>query len=278
MTTWTPRTSSSALLSYDNRIDSRTRASGSGGWEERGERGEGQRTTPIPQRVGVGDDIENRAVEGKDGGIPLCFACKHCHFPNEKCRICGHSGKAKAHRRYEALCKSKGPTPGTLHFKFFDRRSSSKEEIEKMWTLAKIMRQHVFVKEWKILPEKEFDIYDKVSRHAISFIGDAPISYCRWRIDEDSGSDYAIIERWCTLHRHRNMKFGTRLMQAAIADISCMKSSLSAIVTLCPVKVAYAHDLIERVGFRRIGRQFERDGAMFQRYILSKPFDRRGPP
>lgn len=45
---------------------------------------------------------------------PLCLACRHPHFPDEKCPICGHFGKAKAYKRY-AVRDSRGGLSSVYH-------------------------------------------------------------------------------------------------------------------------------------------------------------------
>ena len=168
-------------------------------------------------------------------------------------------------------CRSKGPSNMNLHFKMFDRRNTAPEELSKLWKLAKIMRRHVFVRELEVAEEKEFDDHDGFSRHIISFIGDAPISYARWRVVEETGSTFALIERWCPLHRHRNLTFAKQLLRATIRDISSVRSTLSAIVTTCPNQPVPLR-VVESIGFKQIGRQFEKGGRVFQRLILSRPF------
>jgi hypothetical protein len=203
----------------------------------------------------------------------MCRVCKHPHYPDEKCPICGHRGKAKSHKRYENVCKSTGPTPTELHFKIFDSSSkTSSETRKKLWALAKIMREHVFVKELLVNHDAEFDNVEGASRHVISFIGDAPISYTRWRVVQEGGSVFAMLERWCTLTRHRRNGYGKRTMVCAVQDIVRHQSSLSAIVTNCPNNSPTGRSFVESMGFKRVGQPHETPRGVFQRYILSRPF------
>jgi len=205
------------------------------------------------------------------GEPPMCKACRHPHHPWQKCPICGHAGKAKAYRRYEAFCKSTGPTPAVMHYRIFDRSNTKEDELNKLWQLARIVRRHVFVTELGIPEDKEFDAHDLTSRHLLSFVGDAPISYLRWRVVEEAGSQFALIGRLCTLKRHRLQKCAKKLMKRAILDIGTQQRSLSAIVTNCPAQPIHKH-LADSCGFKRVGQQFEQRGRVHQRYILSRPF------
>lgn len=110
------------------------------------------------------------------------------------------------------------------------------------------------------------------ARVRFTAVGDAPISYARWRVVEDSCSRFAVIERWCTLKRHRNKKFASRLLKRAVKDISSQQSSLSAIVTPCPSSDRGARRLIESLGFSKVGEPQENRRGVYQRFILSRPF------
>ncbi len=202
----------------------------------------------------------------------MCRACKHPHFPTQKCPICGHRGKAKSHKRYESFCKSTGPTSTELHYKIFDSSNTPPKSRNKLWSLATIMRQHVFVKEFNVNEDAEFDNVETSSRHLISFIGDAPISYTRWRVVQEAGSVFALLERWCTLKRHRRNGYGKHIIMRAVQDIVRHQSSLSAIVTSCPNTNIPARALVESIGFKRVGQPHETSRGVFQRYILSRPF------
>lgn len=205
-------------------------------------------------------------------GPPLCMVCKHAHYPDEKCPICGHRGKSRSFKRYAEFCSSTGPTRMDLHFKIFDKNSTPPDMMNKLWSLARIMRQHVFVKELKVNEEYEFDKVEMSSRHLISFLGDAPISYTRWRVVEEKGSVFAMLERWCTLVRHRRNGYAKSIIVRAVQDIVRQQSSLSAIVTSCPKNSEATRSLVEKIGFKRVGQPYESPRGVFQRYILSRPF------
>ena len=163
-----------------------------------------------------------------------------------------------------------------LRYIRFDRSSTNTEEHIKLWELSKIVRRNVFIEETtkgRREEDEEFDVHDQFSRHVMSFLGDMPVSYGRWRVVDDEGSSYALIDRWCTLERHRKHGYAKRLLVEIVDDIRRQKCSLSAVVVICPETARNgAPRVVERLGFRRIGQPFERDDAIFFRAIVARPF------
>lgn len=115
----------------------------------------------------------------------------------------------------------RGPTDTNLHFVSFDISSLDKTS-EGHFELVRILRRRVFVDELHVQHESEFDEYERNSRHVLGFLGDAPVSYARWRLD----GEMALIDRLCTLRGYRNRNVARRCLESVARDIVSTTTSL----------------------------------------------------
>ncbi|CAM9196800.1 unnamed protein product, partial [Phaeothamnion confervicola] len=134
---------------------------------------------------------------------PTCSVCRHNHFQEDKCAVCGHKGKGKIYRLL-----ADGPIPAGLNFKLYDQRTSEKTLVGYQ-ALARIIRRRVFVEELRSSPALEFDDLDAQSRH----VGDAPVGYARWRLETVPGiGTLATTDRMCVLPDYRGRGFSRTCM------------------------------------------------------------------
>eukprot|EP00628_Pelagophyceae_sp_CCMP2097_P009836 CAMPEP_0184122840 /NCGR_PEP_ID=MMETSP0974-20121125/23696_1 /TAXON_ID=483370 /ORGANISM="non described non described, Strain CCMP2097" /LENGTH=310 /DNA_ID=CAMNT_0026426093 /DNA_START=64 /DNA_END=994 /DNA_ORIENTATION=- len=89
--------------------------------------------------------------------------------------------------------------------------------------LARIVRRRTFVEEMGINEEAEFDEHDAASKHTIGFLGDAPVTYARWRIT----GDVALVDRLCTLRGYRRRSVARSCLETVAQDISSCALRLS---------------------------------------------------
>mmetsp|Transcript_8056 Transcript_8056/g.19136 ORF Transcript_8056/g.19136 Transcript_8056/m.19136 type:complete len:280 (-) Transcript_8056:18-857(-) len=180
---------------------------------------------------------------------PMCTACNHAHFPDQRCPICGHKGKGNSFR----LPKFKG-SPTHLHFKAFDQHSHEakwseyQQEAISHWTalsaLASIVRRRVFVQELGIQENLEFDEHEPNSRHVVGFMGDAPVAYARWRLDtapDGSGSNHsvAVLDRLCVLGNYRTQNVARNMLNFVMQDIAQMPFPMPVTIVVTNVPATY---------------------------------------
>lgn len=129
----------------------------------------------------------------------------------------------------------------TLHV----QRAISKEELEKVFTIRKI----VFVDEQGCPPELEYENED-VSKHFLALSDHKPCGACRWRKTENGYK----LERFAVLKEFRGKGVGRALVATALDDLPSdatyvyLNSQLDAM------------SLYARFGFVAEGEQFEEAG------------------
>jgi predicted GNAT family N-acyltransferase len=107
---------------------------------------------------------------------------------------------------------------------------TGKEELEQAFAI----RQQVFVIEQNVAPEEEYDVYESSSQHYLAEINGQPAGTARWR-QTDKGIK---LERFAVLEQYRDMKVGSALLKAALADVLPLK----------PAK-AYLHAQVQVIPF-----------------------------
>ena len=93
-----------------------------------------------------------------------------------------------------------------------------------LWTLARSIRQRVFVEEQRCPPAEEWDVYDEwdadgAARHVVLFAGGSPAATARWRLvrDTDGGDLVAKFERIAVLPTHRGRGYARVLVGVVVA-------------------------------------------------------------
>ncbi|KAJ1451088.1 hypothetical protein M885DRAFT_530684 [Pelagophyceae sp. CCMP2097] len=114
------------------------------------------------------------------------------------------------------------PTDSNLHFTSFDATTET-AACAGHFELARIVRRRTFVEEMGINEEAEFDEHDAASKHTIGFLGDAPVTYARWRIT----GDVALVDRLCTLRGYRRRSVARSCLETVAQDISSCALRLS---------------------------------------------------
>ena len=130
---------------------------------------------------------------------------------------------------------------------------SDKQEIEKCFNI----RQEVFVKEQKCDPKDEYE-NEEESIHFLLIDNNEPVATSRYR-----KTQFGIkMERFAVLASKRKKGYGLKILNFMIKDLSNNK------------EVKYLHAQVqvvgfyEKVGFKKIGEQFDEVGIMHYKMIL----------
>mmetsp|Transcript_19713 Transcript_19713/g.23457 ORF Transcript_19713/g.23457 Transcript_19713/m.23457 type:complete len:217 (+) Transcript_19713:114-764(+) len=185
--------------------------------------------------------------------VPICPSCKHPHYPEVRCSICGHKGKGNSFR----LPKFQG-ADNNLHFIDFDASATEDCWCQQItnWnalsSLAGILRRHVFCTELKILEEQEFTEDDSSpnTRHILGFLGDSPVSYARWRLQIESDTVTAVIDRLCVKDYYRGRGIARATLHHAMQDIHVQLHHVPAptILVLVPVDAVDMQTKLQQEG------------------------------
>ena len=130
---------------------------------------------------------------------------------------------------------------------------SDKQEIEKCFNI----RQEVFVKEQKCDPKDEYE-NEEESIHFLLIDNNEPVATSRYR-----KTQFGIkMERFAVLASKRKKGYGLKILNFMIKDLSNNKD------------IKYLHAQVqvvgfyEKVGFKKIGEQFDEVGIMHYKMIL----------
>ena len=88
-------------------------------------------------------------------------------------------------------------------------------------SLAKAVREQVFVNEQGFAPEQEFDTFDNGAWHVVAMEDETPIGTGRLYIDDGKFT----IGRLCVLPEYRNMGIGDALMRLLMdrgLEVGCL--------------------------------------------------------
>lgn len=118
----------------------------------------------------------------------------------------------------------RGPADTNLHFVYFEGNSGNMHHGN--FELARILRRRIFIEELGVTMQAEFDSFDVSSRHVLGLLGDAPVSYARWRLD----GDIAVIDRVCTLNEYRQRHMARKCLENMVQDISAFSGQLNLVV------------------------------------------------
>lgn len=113
------------------------------------------------------------------------------------------------------------------------------------------IRQEVFVQEYSIDHEADYDGFDHLSHHYLMRVSDEPAATARWRRVQ-TGGRYRI-ERLAVRKKFRRQGIGTALLHAVLQDIPKDKE----IFLHCPIDSA---DFFLMMGFEKTGFVFEEAG------------------
>ena len=131
---------------------------------------------------------------------------------------------------------------------------SDKQEIEKCFNI----RKEVFVKEQKCDPKDEYE-NEEESIHFLLLDNNEPVATSRYR-----KTQFGIkMERFAVLASKRKKGYGLKILNFMIKDLSNNKD------------IKYLHAQVqvvgfyEKVGFKKIGEQFDEVGIMHYKMILN---------
>jgi len=130
--------------------------------------------------------------------------------------------RAKTLTSSPSCAKNSGASAGRLCRARFDATTET-AACAGHFELARIVRRRTFVEEMGINEEAEFDEHDAASKHTIGFLGDAPVTYARWRIT----GDVALVDRLCTLRGYRRRSVARSCLETVAQDISSCALRLS---------------------------------------------------
>jgi predicted GNAT family N-acyltransferase len=140
-----------------------------------------------------------------------------------------------------------------------------KIETEQETSLARSIRNIVFVREFNVPAEIEIDEYEDSSFHFLALDDqNTPCGTARWRFT-DKGIK---LERIAVLKEYRNSGLGGKLVEALLKDIQEHSDS--------PGKEIYLHSRVEamnlylRHGFMKTGPEFSEGGIQHYKMILNK--------
>ena len=140
---------------------------------------------------------------------------------------------------------------------------------EPLWSLARSIRQRVFVEEQGCPSEEEWDVYDEweapgAARHVVLFAAGSPAGTARWRVVRGpDGAEAAKLERFAILPQHRGKGLGRVLVGAVVA--------MAGAAGQRTLKLSAQHHLegfYRSFGFVRSGDDFREAG------ILHVPMER----
>ena len=129
-----------------------------------------------------------------------------------------------------------------------------KNNLEKCFQI----RKEVFVKEQKCDPSDEYE-NEEVSTHFLLIDDNTPVATARYRQTKNG----IKMERFAVLKEMRGKGYGLLILNHMIADLSNNKL------------VKYLHAQVqvvgfyEKVGFKKIGEQFDEVGIMHYKMILN---------
>ncbi len=127
---------------------------------------------------------------------------------------------------------------------------------DEAFSLAKAVRQAVFVEEQKCPPEEEWDDVDSVATHLLARRGDEPLATLRY-YDDDG---WLHIGRVAVLSPYRGMGLARTLLQRCLNDARAAgfaKAFLNAQIDKL--------GLYERAGFTAVGPEFMEAGIRHRR-------------
>lgn len=128
---------------------------------------------------------------------------------------------------------------------------------EPLWSLARAIRQRVFVEEQRCPPAEEWDVYDEwdapgAARHVVLFAGGSPAATARWRlVRTDGGGEAAKLERIAVLPTHRGKGLARVLVGALVAA-----AEASGVTRMRLSAQVHLERFYGSFGFRRSGDDF----------------------
>jgi len=131
------------------------------------------------------------------------------------------------------------PADTNLHFVVFDAATGL--AYQNYLELARIIRRRAFVDELGVPFEVEFDSLDASSRHSLGLYGDAPVSYARWRMDQN----WAVVDRLCTLHGYRHRGVARSCLQNILREVILLASRSDSPLRGLVVLVPQSHTLLQ---------------------------------
>jgi predicted GNAT family N-acyltransferase len=134
-------------------------------------------------------------------------------------------------------------------------RVSEPADLEKVFAI----RRQVFVVEQNCPPELEWEFEDE-STHFLATVDDVPAGAARWR-KTDNGYK---LERFAVLGQFRGLGVGQQLVKTVLDDLPA------------DAKYVYLHaqiqalGLYEKLGFKKIGAEFEEAGIRHYKMVLNQ--------
>ena len=132
---------------------------------------------------------------------------------------------------------------------------------EPLWSLARSIRQRVFVEEQRCPPHEEWDVFDEwdapgAARHIVLFAGGSPAGTARWRVARTAdGGEVAKLERIALLPPHRRGGLG-RILVGALVE-AAEEAGLRRLVLSAQ---SHLEGFYGGFGFRRSGDDFTEAG------------------
>ncbi len=158
------------------------------------------------------------------------------------------------------------PTPGTTDVQTLTGPDGAVLRLapvtsEPLWSLARSIRQTVFVEEQRCPPEEEWDAFDTweapgAARHVVLFAGGSPAGTARWRIARMAdGTEVAKLERIALLPPHRRRGLARVLVGALVEAAQASGAPRIALSAQ-----AHLEDFYGTFGFHRSGPNFVEAG------------------
>lgn len=158
--------------------------------------------------------------------------------------------------------------------------------------LARILRGRVFVEECGVPDAQEFDAHDEASRHVIGLVGDAPVVYARWRLEESGagtgtggfeGALVAVIDRLAILPSHRGRGYASRALEFLLEDVAETARGLQrwvgGVAATVPVPMQQMGQKLEvKYGFEVLGAPYPDRNTTFVRMLRRTAPTAAAPP
>ena len=145
-------------------------------------------------------------VAAPDSTVPKCKTCGHHHIQGIKCTICGHVGRSDLFQRMRDTAFRRRD----FTVEWMDENAPNCNFLSGFWDLTvEIVRQTICI-DLGIPIQAEIDIWEKQSRHFISYIGNAPCAAGRWRFVKLDTQEWetpqcvALCDRFVVLPTFRN--------------------------------------------------------------------------
>lgn len=148
------------------------------------------------------------------------------------------------------------PYTFTLHYTSHGSMESNPLVFKSFYGLVRLIREKIFCKELNVPSRVEFDEKENTCTHIVAKFGDAPVCYCRVWINEEKNTNWAVIDRICTLSAYRGRGFAKAILSHTIELLHGIRHQytppLNIVVVHLPLGQGYLSGKLEQQRFFRL--------------------------